>query len=368
MANGKGFDVQGLLANPLFNVGTGLLAAGLDSPRSFGQALGQGLQFGRQQQTAAVRNQLVRERVLANQAALKAQTRRENALKMLQSRLQGDDTQGPLGREEALGLLSEIAPAQTAQSLLGQILPPQQRATGFSRNKAELVAEGLARGLTRPQAEDRANKLLKQGGTTVNVGTPLKPFTPAELKNLRTPEGDIPPIGTTPADAKALGLTVLTTEQQKSLDTAGKFKPVMDRLEKLALGKGGVFTNVKPGLANRFRAGMDLFISSLDRQNPNVAEFDSLAKGTVAPIIRQLGDAGALSDGDVKRALGLLPQIQGDFLLPDTREDAKRKLDTLRSILERGEKKLRGTLGSKRTPRAGRKPSAGKIPFSELPD
>jgi len=50
-----------------------------------------------------------------------------------------------------------------------------------------------------------------------------------------------------------------------------------------------------------------------------------------------LGESGALAQGDVDRALGLLPRV---FPLPDTKEVATEKLAALREIISRGVTKM----------------------------
>ena len=62
--------------------------------------------------------------------------------------------------------------------------------------------------------------------------------------------------------------------------------------------------------------------------NPNTAAYDSGAKGSMGSIIKALGDTGALSEGDQKRALELLPNTQ------DSPEAAEMKYQQLVQILQ----------------------------------
>ena len=337
------FTVQGLLSSPLVNLGTGLLASAFDDPRNFGQALGRGLSLGQGFQGRALQNDFIRERIRDASLARGAQERRQNAVSMLQSRLQGDDTQGPLTQQETIGLLADISPGLVAQGLLSRALPPTTQPTRFQRDFAFLRSLGIS--------EDEALQSLKRG-TTVNVGNQDKPLSVSDLRNTRLPDNSIPPIGTTPKQLREAGGVVLTNEQQKGLEAAGKFKPVLDRLEKLALSEGGVFSNIEPGFGNRVNAAFDLFIGSVTRDNPNVSAYEDLAEGTLAPIIKALGESGALAEGDVQRGLGLLPRVRDQLLLPDTREDAVAKFNDLRKILERGERNLRKKLRSGNPPPA----------------
>ena len=62
--------------------------------------------------------------------------------------------------------------------------------------------------------------------------------------------------------------------------------------------------------------------------NPSVAAYDSGAAGSLGTIIKALGDTGALSEGDQKRALELLPKTT------DSEEAAKYKYQQLMQILQ----------------------------------
>jgi hypothetical protein len=62
--------------------------------------------------------------------------------------------------------------------------------------------------------------------------------------------------------------------------------------------------------------------------NPSVSAYDSGAAGSLGTIIKALGDTGALSEGDQKRALELLPKTT------DSQEAANMKYQQLMQILQ----------------------------------
>ena len=62
--------------------------------------------------------------------------------------------------------------------------------------------------------------------------------------------------------------------------------------------------------------------------NPAVSAYDSGASGSLGTIIKALGDTGALSEGDQKRALELLPKTT------DSEQAAKMKYQQLIQILQ----------------------------------
>lgn len=124
-------NFQGLLADPIFNLGLGLLSAGLSQPRSFGQALAQGLQLGGSLQQQQAQNQLLRERMQAE--ARQARARQQIAETMQQGRPATPGMVGATpGTTRPAGLLDvpvqtlfEAFPEQVAQGLLGQFFPDQ---------------------------------------------------------------------------------------------------------------------------------------------------------------------------------------------------------------------------------------------------
>ena len=103
--------------------------------------------------------------------------------------------------------------------------------------------------------------------------------------------------------------------------TAGKQKAALNVLEGLmsnyqAQGPiGGTVT----GILNTLTGG---------NYNPSVAAYDSGSAGALGTIIKALGDTGALSEGDQKRALNLLPKTT------DSEAAAKAKYQQLIQILQ----------------------------------
>ena len=84
--------------------------------------------------------------------------------------------------------------------------------------------------------------------------------------------------------------------------TAQKQQAAMDILNTLmgnfqAQGPvGGTFTNILNGLTG-------------GNYNYQAANYNEQSRGSLAMIIKALGDSGALAEGDVERAMGLIPQI-----------------------------------------------------------
>lgn len=177
------------------------------------------------------------------------------------------------------------------------------------------------------------NDQAKQG-TTINIGEKLnEPIPIAQLDTVRLPNGQTPPIGTTFAEARAMGAQVLSAEDQKRTIQADQALGILNQLEAIAIGPEGVFNEVQPGLANRAASAIDFGLDMLTQNDPRASQFHDMSQATLAPFIKFLGETGSLATGDVQRAIGLLPRI---FPLPDTGEVARDKISELREIITRG--------------------------------
>lgn len=80
-----------------------------------------------------------------------------------------------------------------------------------------------------------------------------------------------------------------------------------------------------PGV-KQIRSGVD----------PNVRQYTQFAEGTLAPIIKSLGETGVLTDRDIIRAYGLVPNLQ------DSPDVASQKIVQLRQLLSDAESATRG--------------------------
>jgi hypothetical protein len=176
---------------------------------------------------------------------------------------------------------------------------------------------------------------LSGGGTTINVGQNNldKTIPSTQLPNIQLPDGSSAPIGMTYREARDAGAKVLSNDESKRSTQVDNASAILSQLENLAVGENGIFTNVQPGVVNRAASAFDFALDWLSQDNPDVSRFRDLSEGTIGSLIRSMGESGALSDGDVQRALGLVPRI---FPIPDTGRVARDKIRDLRSILNRG--------------------------------
>lgn len=227
-------------------------------------------------------------------------------------------------------IVAEWARDQTAP-IAGIVAEPDS----FSRKLATVKAE-----IGRPLTDEEVLKMAG-GGTTINIGDKLnEPIPISQIDSVRLPDGNPVPIGTTFEQARALGAQVQSPDEQKRRAQADAALGVLGELEELALGPSGVFTNVEPGFVKRAAAAITHALDMATQNNPESSRYEDLSKSTLAPFIKMLGESGALAEGDVSRALGLLPR---NFPLPDTKQVAREKLRALREIVTRGIRNFNST-------------------------
>ena len=250
-----------------------------------------------------------------------------------------------------------LTPTSFAQNLGGGIMAGQQAQSGaIDSALSRKLLEAQLRQMQAPQ-EARIPNLIAElqslglpvsiegvqqltaakgsQGTTINVGDNKmgEPIPITQLLNVRLPDGSTPPIGTTFEEARAMGATVKSSAEQQKDAQSESALGILDELETLALGPEGVFTGIEPGIKSRLGGAVEHVGNLVTQSNPNAARYDDLSQSTLAPFIKSLGESGALAEGDVQRALGLLPRT---LPVPDTETVARQKFAALRVILQRG--------------------------------
>lgn len=213
----------------------------------------------------------------------------------------------------------------------------------------------------KPEAPDISEAAKKAGELEKIVGRPLterekldlfgiapdakadeldKPLSPTDLVRLRLPNGSSLPLGTTSRQAAAAGAKAYSdTELTRQVNTSTALN-TLSEIKNLALGKNGAFVdnggspltnNVLARIANGISNGLGAFAGTEASMRRDV--FNSTARGSISSLVRSMGEAGSLSDGDVNRALSLIPQLGAK---PDTEATARAKFDELQKIVSRG--------------------------------
>jgi hypothetical protein len=169
-----------------------------------------------------------------------------------------------------------------------------------------------------------------------------KPLTAADLARVRKPDGSQFAFGTTFRQAQEEGAGVFSPEDMKRRQGIESALGTLSNLRELQsqIDESGVISGVGSNLLARLANGVGNAIGAVVGTEASEARtvFRDLSRGSIAPLVRTLGDSGALSDGDVNRALALLPANHG--LVPDSTTLANEKLDELEKIFRRAAENL----------------------------
>lgn len=199
----------------------------------------------------------------------------------------------------------------------------------------------------RKKAADEWRKTYQQGQLDVQRGqleikqqlAKMKmipgnePLKAPELLHYIDKDANHPPPGTTLNDVIAKGYKLASTQEVNMLLAGRGAESTVSQLDKYVgtiWGKEGE-DKITEGLRNRTKSGASFAIDRVQQSNPDLNAYEAFAKGTLAPLIRAIGEKGALSDKDIERALNLVPKTGNELgTLPDTSVVARQKMQQLR--------------------------------------
>jgi len=342
------------LTNPLMGMGIGLIQGGASGAQ-------QGLQNMMLMQQANSRNQLMQlqsQKYISDQKALEKQR---------------GIVQGLAGRVEQAGTSSQPLP----QGIAG---PPEQVISQEAQQQADLIrtfpgeyASAQFRAPTKqanpfeiglPEGQ-RTKAIWGPDGQPVPVGSPyeasaavnidmgVKSAKPTDLQKLVNDKGQWPahlvglPTGTAFAQAQKEGYNPVTTAGEKMQASEKLSGGIISELKALTVGEGGIYEDYGApewtaqlpeslqGVADKvWQTGKGNF-EYLAQNDPRFKAYADFAKGTASPIVKLLGEVGTLAEGDIQRALGLLPEVTGFNI--DTPEVAATKIFRLEQLLTSAE-------------------------------
>jgi len=163
-----------------------------------------------------------------------------------------------------------------------------------------------------------------------------KPLTSAEIGHWQNAKGENPPAGATLRHVMSGGYKYVSTAQSNKAAEASGAYATIDRLDELV---GQIWPQEGDGLNWRLKAKADFTKGRLEQSNRPLVEFEAFAKGTLAPLIRAVGEKGNLATEDIERALLLIPNTGQGMGLPDTPEVARGKMKQLRQWFDRAQGK-----------------------------
>lgn len=130
----------------------------------------------------------------------------------------------------------------------------------------------------------------------------------------------------------------LTAIQRNKIAGYQTANEVVNQLEQLWQNVGQPQSQLAAGLGGF--PGVKQARSSFD---PNTRQYTQFAEGTLAPIIKSLGESGVLTDKDIIRAYGLVPNLQ------DSQQVATNKIQQLKMLLANAQTATSGTAGGEDT-------------------
>lgn len=312
MANG----IRGLLGDPRFNLGLGLLAAGGPSrePTSLGQNMAQATQFAAERDRQAMENRAVRQELQARQRRQEAQQELRGLLGSQEMiRGPGQEVTGiggenigsipgrvanvptistPQGQQRAMGLLAEASPeqfsSQLSSGLLGQMF-------GGGQERAEPAPVRIARVLADPNESQEVKDAIQAQIDRSDIGAQLQNQLRAlqaeqinrEMENARTEEER----------------NRLATEQSlvSGVDRITELIEINNRLKNTAGETGLGLEELKSRFAGPFSAVVSLFGGDREKARQVAADIQRFEQLTTTEAVRSLF-SGELQSGQLTNA------------------------------------------------------------------
>lgn len=209
--------------------------------------------------------------------------------------------------------------------------------------KLRTVTTLIGRPLTETEVLRAAGLAPEEGKDVLNEQIP-----PDRVNRVLLPDGTPVPVGTTWGEAQRMGARVFSEADLKRQQQISDAVHLLDRLQGMAFEDGvfkdaggslitdNVLARTVHGIAN----GIGALVGTSASKRREI--YNNMSRGTIGPLIRALGESGALAEGDVKRAIDLLPKLGAT---PDTEEQARIQFDELREILTRGAMNLQARSG-----------------------
>lgn len=160
-----------------------------------------------------------------------------------------------------------------------------------------------------------------------------EPLKANELLHYIDKDGNHPSPGTTLSDVIKKGYKLASTQEVNMLLAGRGAESTVNQLDKYVesiWGKEGE-DKITEGMRRRTLAGASLAIDRAQQSNPDLNAYEAFGQGTLAPLIRAIGEKGALAEGDIQRGINLIPKTGNKIgELPDTSVVARQKMKQLR--------------------------------------
>ena len=111
-----------------------------------------------------------------------------------------------------------------------------------------------------------------------------------------------------------------------------KSSNIAAELEGMLFGEKGIYAGVGNSVGDRLVAGIKANVQQFAQTDPRYRNYEQFALGALSPLVKSLGEVGALAEGDVERAKALVPVTTG--LNPDSPAVAREKIAKLRRLAQ----------------------------------
>lgn len=183
----------------------------------------------------------------------------------------------------------------------------------------------------------RGNLEIKQQLASMKAIPGNEPLKAPELLHYIDKEGNHPAAGSTLNDVIQKGFRLASTQEVNMMLAGRGAESTISQLEKYVetiWGKEGQ-DKITEGIRKRTMAGAEFAIDRAKQSNPDLNAYEAFGAGTLAPLIRAIGEKGALAEGDIQRGINLIPKTGNKFgELPDTSVVARQKMKQLRGWFE----------------------------------
>ena len=239
-----------------------------------------------------------------------------------------DDAGNILGEPKPLGIgATESKSALTREDIAGALaeagwtptMPEYRKAYLDVARQVSVPGVGAfgAGAFVVPAPKAGAPSAPRAGGPGAPKPRIEAPLSPEEAGALGVPFG-------TPRSA-VKGTTPLTAAQRTKMDAQAGVLGIIDTMER---DLKGVWAPSGP--LERFKAIPSQLWKIYGQADPQLTALHSRLEGTLALIVRALGEVGTLNEGDIKRARALQPTFAP---IPDTAEVIVEKIQGLRDLV-----------------------------------
>ena len=237
--------------------------------------------------------------------------------------------------------------------------PAEKQQADIEAYTQQLIAGGDKRSPEQIRIDLTKQPLMVQGLPPVTRTEAIRPLPPSPTVPAQLSYRPEPQLGAEEAGAYGLpggspksaasGRTPLTAAQRTKMDAQNASLAIIENIDRQIKEAMKAGTTFPSGPLSRIlgttRAAKGVYLQA----DPKLVRLHSQVGGTLALLVRSLGEVGTLSEGDIQRARNLMPTFAP---VPDTAAVIQEKLDGLRELVQ----EVASRTGALRTPQPSPSP------------